>query len=354
MDATVKEHEQEGTEKSSRQVKWTPFVSWGAGGLAILALIFYPVVNGQDSFGISLLTEIMIYGLFALSLNLLLGYTGLVSFGHATYFGLGAYVAGILGTNLQNNNFWLALLVSLGITGLVGLVLGFLAIRTSGIYFLMLTLAFSQLFYAIAFKWNDVTGGSNGLPVSQPDLSLPGWTPDWGNRATQYFVTLFFFLLGFFLLRQLIYSPFGQTLIGIRDNENRMSALGYQTRNFKLVACVIAGGLAGVAGTLNAFHNNFVSANEFYWTTSGLVMVMVLLGGKGSLVGPALGAFFIRYTEQFIQSQKDFKLGSFVMSERWYLVLGIIFIGFVLLAPNGIVGLWQNIVGWVRARIEKR
>ncbi len=314
---------------------------WIAGALAIILLIVYPLVNSQDTFGLTLLTETLIFGLFAISLDLLLGYTGLVSFGHATYFGLGAYTAGIMAANLKIPNFLLGLLAGLVVSGLVALVLGYFCIRTSGIYFLMLTLAFSQMLYALAFKWTDVTGGSNGLPLPQPQFNLFGLQYNIGEKTPFYFTTLVIFLLAFFLLRQVVRSPFGHTLVGIRDNENRLAALGYHSRNFKLVAFVIAGGLGGVAGVLNAYHNGFVSSSEFYWTTSGLVMVMVLLGGKGSLVGPVLGAFFVRYLEQIIQGQNA-KIGSFVVSERWLMVLGIIFIVFVLFAPGGLVGLWNS------------
>ncbi len=313
---------------------------WGAGGLAILGLILYPFINSQDAFGLNLLTEVLIFALFASSLDLLLGYTGLVSFGHAAYFGLGSYAAGILTAQLKNDNLLAGLTSGIIVAGLGALLLGYFSIRTSGIYFLMLTLAFSQMLYAIVFKWEDVTGGSNGLSVPKPKLELWGWQPDLTDPTNYYFVVLVCFLGGFFLLRQLINSPFGRSLVGIRDNENRMTALGYQTRNFKLLAFVIAGALGGLAGALNVYHNSFASANDFYWTLSGSVMVMVLLGGKGTLIGPVLGAFFVRYAEQFVQGQ-NFTIGSFVMSERWLMVLGLIFIIFVLVAPNGLVGLWR-------------
>ncbi len=325
------------------------WLGWGVGLLALLALAVYPLLNGQDTFAVGLLTEMLIYGLFALSLNLLLGYTGLVSFGHASFFGLGAYSVGILATRVENNSFLVGIAASLLVGAVGALVLGFFSIRTSGIYFLMLTLAFSQMLYAIAFKWTDFTGGSNGLTVRTPELNLFGWTVDLGQTSGLYWVTLACFVIGFFVLRQVVQSPFGHSLVGIRDNESRLTALGYQTRNFKLLAFVIAGGLAGVAGALNAYHNGFVSANEFYWTTSGLVLVMVLLGGKGSLVGPVLGAFFVRLAEQFIQGQ-SWSLGSFVVSERWTMVLGLVFIVFVLVAPSGIVGLWLSLVGLVQRR----
>ncbi len=318
-------------------------LKWGGAGLAVLFLVSYPLLNNQDSFGINLLTETLIFGLLAMSLDLLLGYTGLVSFGHAAYFGLGAYTAGILTAQLKLNNLLIGLLMGLCVAGLGALVLGYLSIRTSGIYFLMLTLAFSQMLYAVAFKWSDVTGGSNGLSLTRPPVDLPGLSWDFKDRTSFYFLALGCFLAGFFILRQVILSPFGRSLVGIRDNENRMAALGYQTRNFKLIAFVIAGSLGGLAGALNAYNNGFVSSNEFYWTTSGAVMVMVLLGGKGSLVGPVLGAFLVRYAEQFIQAQ-NFRLGTFVVSERWLMVLGFIFIAFVLAAPGGITGLWKTLL----------
>ncbi len=333
------------------------WAKWGAAGLALLFLVSYPVVNSQDTFGVNLLTETLIFGLFAASLDLLLGYTGLVSFGHAAYFGLGAYAAGILTAQLKNNNFLIALPLGMAVSGLGALILGFFSIRTSGIYFLMLTLTFSQMLYAIAFKWEPVTGGSNGLSVGHPVIDFFGLRLDISERTPYYFVTLVCFLAGFLVLRQVVRSSFGHTLVGIRDNESRLTALGYQTRNFKLLAFVIAGTLGGLAGVLNVYHTGFVASNEFYWTTSGLVMVMVLLGGKGTLIGPVLGAFFVRYAEQFIQGL-NIKLDTFipnkqfVISERWLLVLGVIFILFVLVAPKGLVGLWKaslkRVGGWLR------
>ena len=326
------------------------WAKWGAAVLGLLFLALYPLVQADDTFGINLLTETLIFGLFAMSLDLLLGYTGLVSFGHAAYFGLGAYAAGILTAQLKNNNFLLALLLGIAVAGLGALVLGYFSIRTSGIYFLMLTLAFSQMLYAIAFKWDPVTGGSNGVSLSaKPEINLFGLVWNIGEITPYYFVTLLCFLAGFLILWQVVRSPFGHTLVGIRDNESRLTALGYHTRNYKLAAFVIAGALGGLAGVLNAYHNGFVGSNEFYWTNSGLVMVMVLLGGKGSLIGPVLGAFFVRYAEQFIQGL-NLKLdifGSdkpFVASERWLLVLGIVFVAFVLVAPGGLVGLWKGLV----------
>jgi branched-chain amino acid transport system permease protein len=327
-----------------KRINW---LGWVGGGLVLLFLILYPLLNQADTFAVKLLTETLIFGIFALSLNLLVGYTGLVSFGHATYWGVGAYTAGILSAQAKIPNFFLGLLLGVVVSGVVAALLGYLSVRTSGIYFLMLTLAFSQMFYAIAFKWTDFTGGSNGLPVLRPEYNLFGWIWNIEGSLGYYFVVFVIFLAVFFLLRQIILSPFGQSLIGIRDNENRMTALGYHTSTYKLIASVIAGILGGVAGVLNVYYNGFVSAGDFYWTTSGLVLVMVLLGGKGTLIGPVLGAFFIRYAEQFIQGS-PFELGSFELADRWQLVLGLIFIVFILAAPNGLVGLGKQLYKLVK------
>lgn len=332
---------------------WSALAKWGGGGLAVLALAVYPTLSNGDNFGITLLTEVLIYALFALSLNVLLGFTGLVSFGHAAYFGLGVYAAGVFTVQLKNSSFLLGLLVGVVVAGLAAVGLGFLSIRTSGIYFLVLTLAFSQMLYALAFKWNDLTGGSNGLPVLKPELILFGWQINLTDPVAYYFVTLVLFVIGFLIVRQVVRSPFGHTLVGIRDNEERMAALGYQTRNFKLAAFVIAGALAGLAGGLNVYHNGFASADDLYWTNSGLVMVMVLLGGKGTLIGPVLGAFFVRYTEQFIQGQ-NLTFGTFIMSERWLMVLGAILVIFVLFAPSGIVGIGRSMWQYGTDRLNAR
>jgi branched-chain amino acid transport system permease protein len=311
--------------------------------LVILVLLLaYPAV--MPPYLLSLLTEVLIYGIFAMSLDLLLGYTGLVSFGHAAFFGVGAYAAGIAAVRLSPH-MGLTLPLALLAAALAALIIGYLSIRTSGIYFLMLTLAFAQVLYAVAFKWTPVTGGSNGLSgIPRPALGIiPG-----GNELSEpwrfYLFTLAVFLLVYFGLRRVVGSPFGHVLVGIRENEARMSAIGYNVTRFKLAAFVLAGVLAGLAGALNTYLNVFVSPALLNWPTSGQVLVMVIIGGAGTLVGPVLGAALVLLLQNLVSSQ----------TERWPMIMGAVFIIFVLVARFGIVGIWDRFVARLTRRARAR
>ena len=328
------------------QIKW----AWIAAGIAIVLLVVYPLLNQADTFGLNLLTQTLIAAIFAISFDLLFGYTGLLSFGPAAYYGLGSFGAGILIARMHISDFWLGLIVGIVLAAVGALILGFFSIRASGVYFMMLTLAFAQMLHALAFKW-DYTGSSDGIPITRPQFNIFGL--DFKDRIPFYLFVLVCFLGSYFLLRMVIHSPFGQALRGIRDNESRMSALGYKTRNFKLAAFIISGGLAGLAGALNVYFNGFVGAQTLDWGVSGAVLVMVLLGGKGTLIGPVLGAFFIIYTQNFIQSS-TVQIGTFTLADRWLSVLGIIFILFVLLAPDGLVGLWKSANRRIKQWLPKR
>lgn len=309
-----------------------------AGGLVLVALVLLPSL--VTPYVRNTLTEALIFAIFAMSLDLLLGYTGLISFGHAAFFGVGAYAAGIAGTRWGPNLFF-TFPVALAASAAAALLIGPLAIRGRGVYFLMLTLAFAQMVHAIAYKWTWLTGGTNGLAgVPRPALPLPG-TPAvtlGGDLPFAYFV-LATFLLTLFLLWRITRSPFGRTLIGLRENEARMRGLGYPTARYKLAAFVLAGVFGGLAGALYVSYSGFISPGEVYWTMSGTVLVMVIVGGAGTLVGPALGAVLVLLLQNQVSS----------LTERWPLIMGAIFIGFVLRAPQGIAGL-----GRALARIPKR
>jgi branched-chain amino acid transport system permease protein len=301
-------------------------------------LVVYPFV--APPYLLSLLTEILIYGIFAMSLDLILGYTGLVSFGHAAFFGVGAYAAGIAAVRLSPH-MGLTLPLALVAAALAALVIGYLSIRAAGIYFLMLTLAFAQVLYAVAFKWTPVTGGSNGLSgIPRPALGLIPGGNELAEPARFYLFTFVVFLLVYYGLRRVVGSPFGHVLVGIRENEARMSAIGYDVARFKLAAFVLAGVLAGLAGALNSYLNVFVSPSQLNWTMSGQVMVMVIIGGVGTLVGPVLGAGLVLLLQNLVSSQTD----------RWPMIMGAVFIIFVLVAPFGMVGLWDRLV----ARVTRR
>lgn len=292
--------------------------------LLLIALLVLPWVISVYPLGIVI--EILIYGIFASSLNLLLGYNGLVSFGHAAFFGIGAYTAGIFAKNVSANIF-LTLPAAVVVSLLAALIIGFFCTRVSGFYFLMLTLAFAQMVYAIAHQWESLTGGSNGLSgIPIPQL-WSGFT--FQDQKLLYYLILVVFLLLFFGLRRFIASPVGQALIGIRENEGRLKAIGYNIKHYKLLAFVIAGGMGGVAGALYSYFNGFVSTHELYWTVSGHAIIMVIIGGAGTLLGPTLGAGFLIILQSAVSSYTD----------RWQSIVGITFIAFVIFAPKGIMGL---------------
>lgn len=309
---------------------------WLLTAVALAALAVYPFA--APPYLLSLLTEILIYGIFAMSLDLILGYTGLVSFGHAAFFGVGAYVAGIAAVRLTPH---LGVTLPLALVGaaLAALVIGYLSIRSSGIYFLMLTLAFAQVLYAVAFKWTPVTGGSNGLSgIPRPALGLVPGGGELADPVRFYFFILVVFLLVYYGLRRVVASPFGHALLGIRENEARMAAIGYDVARFKLAAFVLAGVLAGLAGALNTYLNVFVSPAQLNWPTSGQVLVMVIIGGAGTLVGPVLGAALVLLLQNLVSSQ----------TERWPMIMGGVFIVFVLVARFGLIGIWDRAVGRLR------
>jgi len=304
--------------------------------LAIIFPFFSPIYYR------SVIIEVMIFGLFAMSLDLLLGYTGMPSFGHAAYFGLGAYGAAFIASSdpraldLTSNLLVIIPIVVL-IVSLFALFVGFFAIRTSGIYFLMTTLAAAQMLYSIFNRWSNVTGGSDGLQsVANAELGIGSLSYAFSPlRIPYYFLTLGFLLLSWYLMRRIINSPFGWTLQGIRENEGRMKALGYNTFNYKLAAFVIAGAFAGLAGVLQAHFFKGATPTILSLTTSGDSMIALVIGGSGSLIGGLLGSFVVKMFPLVVSSYTD----------RWQLIEGMVFILFVMFAPNGIWGMLTGLRG---------
>ncbi|MDP2935939.1 MAG: branched-chain amino acid ABC transporter permease [Dehalococcoidia bacterium] len=291
-------------------------------GLAILAIL--PKV--LTSYYVGLLVTVLIFGIFALSLDLLLGHCGLPSLGHAASFGTAAYVAGFLSLKIANNapvNFAAALFAG----GAVAAIFGLLALRTRGIYFLMITLALSQVLWGLAFKWKSATGGDDGMPgIPRPNLSMLGL--DLTPVNSYYYFTLALFVLVCILMYILIRSPFGHSLRGIRESESRMLALGYNVWAHQYVAFIIAGLFAALAGILYVYYNNMVSPKDLHLITSAKVLLMVILGGTGTFLGPILGATLIVLLENIVSG----------FTERWLLILGIIYVLVIMLAPKGLLG----------------
>jgi branched-chain amino acid transport system permease protein len=292
-------------------------------GIALLALVSAPL--GLSPYLLSLLTQTLIYAILAMSLDLLLGYTGLASLGHAAYFGIGAYSVGIL-TTQYGANFWVVLATGILLAMVVAAVFGLVALRASGVYFLMITLALGMVAWGLAQRWVSLTQGDNGIAnIPRPDLSLP-WFP--GKTMPFYYVALAGFLVAYRLLRAIVRSPFGQTLVGIRESESRMRTLGYHVWLHKYLGFVIAGAFAGFAGVLWAYYNGFVSPADAELATSVEVLLMVALGGRGTLLGPAVGAGLIVMLKNLVS----------VYTHRWLLILGAVYILTIAYAPEGMVG----------------
>ncbi len=303
-----------------------------AGLVVLVALALLPFLMGD--YPRALVSEIFIFAIFAMSLDLLLGFTGLMSLGHAAFFGLGAYAVAVLGVQF-GLNAWLGVAAGVVIAGAGAALIGFCCVRSGGIPFLMLTLAFSQLVFSVALKWRDVTGGSDGMAIAEQP-SFFGFSLS--KSLTMYFMALSFFALIYWGLRRLLNSPLGHAFVGIRENEQRMMAIGYPTRAYKLISFTIAGAIAGLAGGLYAIFNGFISSDAVYWTASGDILIMTMLGGAGTLIGPAVGTAIFLLMKNVASSY----------SEHWLSIIGVTFICCVMFFPGGLWGTLQK-VEWRRA-----
>lgn len=270
----------------------------------------------------SLATEMLIFAIFALGFDIVFGYTGLLSFGHAIFFGVGAYATGLMLVRVVPSLF-VALVVGTALSLLISYVVAYLSIRMRGIYFVMITLAFCQMFYFIGFKWTSLTGGDNGLH-GVPRTSFG--PVDLDSGVTLYFFILIIFALCLLLAYRIVHSPFGRVLKALKDNEDRARSIGYNTATFKTVSFMISAFFASLAGGLYAFHSNFVPVETLSIHTSGDVVIMALLGGIGTLYGPVMGAMLIVYLKNILSNW----LGN------WHLILGGIFIVSVLTLRQGI------------------
>lgn len=311
--------------------------------LALLALGVLPWLAGGYATGLAL--KIMIYALFALSLQLLVGGAGLVSLGHAAFFGIGAYTAALLTPGAGPALLWWLLPAALAAAGLYALITGALALRTRGIYFIMVTLAFSQMAYYV-FHDTKIGGGSDGIYLYfRPEPALGGGLLfDLGNDTAFYLFALACLALGWLFLGLLRRSPFGAALAGIRISEQRMRAAGYDTYPYKLTAYVVAGMLAGLAGFLYALKDGFVTPELMAWEQSGLALLMVILGGMRRPGGAVLGAVGLVMLQELFQSEAVF--GDF--ARHWHLSLGLSIIALVALLPDGLIGLPDRLRGMRR------
>jgi branched-chain amino acid transport system permease protein len=283
-------------------------------------------------------TQVLIFGLLAMGFNLLYGYTGLLSFGHAAYYGLGAYGCGIALAKLHVGSLWLGLAAGFGLAALGGAVIGFFCLRRRGIYFAMLTLAFAQLLYFIGFHLSDWTGGDDGLRgIPQLALGIGPWHYSIETTIGFYYFAYVLVGLAVLLLKRILDSPFGAVLQAIRENSSRATACGYDVDRVKHLSFVFSACFAGLAGSLDALRLTVVPVESLYWTTSGQVVMMTLLGGAGTFFGPFVGAATFLVLEERLS----------LVLESWPLVIGAIFSAFVLFLPRGI---WGTLTGGIHGR----
>jgi branched-chain amino acid transport system permease protein len=308
--------------------------------LGLAALAVFPFV-GAD-FYVQMVTRMMILAIFAMSLDLLQGVSGLVSLGHAAYFGLAGYALAFLMPQDEAASLWLTLPLSVLASGLAALVIGFFVVRTHGIYFIMVTMAFAQMVYFLFFD-NKVLGGSDGLYINfKPTVNLGSWTLlDLDNKTTLYFVTLAAMLLVYGFLRRLLWSPFGRALAGIRVNEHRMRAMGFGTFAYKLSAFTLAGTLAGLAGYLWGVQSGYINPELMGFHMSAHAIMMVILGGMGNFAGAIVGAFSFEYVLHLLKDLPT--VGGVNLGKHWQLWMGSFIVLVVFFAPRGVLGIVQRL-----------
>ena len=309
-------------------------------GLGLAALLAFPFA-GSD-FYTQMVTRMMIMAIFAMSLDLLQGLTGLVSLGHAAYFGLAGYALAFLMPQNEAASLWWTLPAAVLASGLAALTIGCFVVRTHGIYFIMVTMAFAQMVYFLFFD-NRVLGGSDGLYINfKPTVSVAGYTLfDLDGKRTLYYFTLALLLLVYAFLRRLLWSPFGRALAGIRVNEHRMRAMGFGTFGYKLTAFTLAGALAGLAGYLWGVQSGYINPELMGFQMSAHAIMMVILGGMGNFAGAIVGAFTF---ELVLNTFKDLpQVGTVNLGKHWQLWMGGFIVLVVVFAPRGILGVVQSI-----------
>jgi|Laugresbdmm110sn_1035088.scaffolds.fasta_scaffold05805_4 branched-chain amino acid transport system permease protein len=301
---------------------------WSLPVLALLLALPLAAYSVGDTFYVGLATRVLVFALAASSLNLILGFGGMVSFGHAAFLGIGAYSVAIL---MQNGiaSAWIAWPLAILLTALVSLLIGWISLRTQGVYFIMITLAFAQMLYYLIISLK-AYGGDDGLSLAA--RSSVGWGVDLSSDVHLYYLSLGALAMAMVFMVRLLNARFGHALQAIRENEVRMTALGFAVFRYKLAAFTLAGAVAGLAGVLFANLNGFVSPAMMQWSQSGMLMMMVILGGVGHLYGGVIGAIAFLLLEEF--------LSHYTM--HWQLGLGAVLLGVVLFAPNGITSLLKH------------
>jgi branched-chain amino acid transport system permease protein len=305
-------------------------------GFAVVLALLIRAPYELPEFWCRFLTEILIWGLLAMSSDILIGYTGMVSFGHSAFFGLGVYGAAAALLTVRPPSLWLAIAFGLIGAGLVALFVAYFATRLRDIYFAITTLIFSQIFYVIIFTWTEVTGGENGLTFRKPPLGIPGlFSMPFTTRTLHWFV-LAVVTLSYLLLRRITHSPFGMVLQSIRENEARTRAIGYPVERYKIAAVMLSGLFAGLAGVLYAVQKSFAAPDFVFFLISGQTVIFNVIGGIGTLVGPIVGAGFFLLLHEVL---------SRFLTEYYLIPVGIIFIAMVIFMPQGLLGFarrWLN------------
>jgi branched-chain amino acid transport system permease protein len=309
---------------------------WIAFCVVMALLIVAPLV--LPVFWAGFLTEILVWGLLAMSSDLLIGYTGMVSFGHSAFFGLGMYGAAAALILVSPPNLWLAILFGLAGAAGAALFVAYFSTRLRDIYFAITTLIFSQIFYVIIFTWTAVTGGENGLIFDRPHFTIPFLVNVPFNSRTIHWFVLAVVTGSYLILRRVTQSPFGMVLQSIRENEARTRAIGYPVERYKIVSVMLSGLFAGLAGVLYAVQKEFAAPDFVYFLTSGETVIYNVLGGIGTLVGPIVGAGFFQLMRQL--------LSQWFGDQFPYLIpLGIIFVAMIIFLPQGLLGFarrWLN------------
>lgn len=307
------------------------FVSRHRVAAVVLFLIVFPWVLPYEALAVN----ILLFGLYAMGLNLLFGYTGLLSFGHAAFLGAGSYGTGIVMVH-YGWPWYAAILLGVALATFFGVIMGYLAIRSRGVYFSMVTLALAQCIYYIFYKAEKLTGGENGLRgVKVEPISLAGYQLDFLNPTTKYYIILAFVAAALWFVSRILGSPFGAVIETVRENEKRSAACGYDVARTKLLAFVLSAMICGLAGSLRALHLSIVPIDALHYLTSGQAVMMCLLGGMGTFFGPFVGAATFLLIEDLATN----------VTRYWQFVVGVVFIIFVLFFPRGI---WGSLLHWSR------
>ena len=312
-----------------------PTLLFWVGFFVILALLIVAPF-ALPEFWRRFLTEILIWGLLAMSSDILIGYTGMVSFGHSAFFGLGMYGAAAALLTTRPPSLWVAFVYGLLAAAVVAAFVAYFSTRLRDIYFAITTLIFSQIFYVIIFTWTEVTGGENGLTFSRPALAIPGLFSLPFTTLTLYWFVLAVLTVSYLVLRRITHSPFGMVLQSIRENEARTRAIGYPVERYKIVAVMLSGLFAGLAGVLYAIQNRFAAPDFVFFLVSGETVIFNVMGGIGTLVGPVVGAAAFLLLREAL---------SRFFTEFYLIPVGIIFIAMVIFMPQGLLGFarrWLN------------